>query len=70
MKLIVNGQSRDSAAQTLDALWHEETAELDLPGPKGFAIALNGKVVRQADWAKTPLSNDDRVEIIRAFAGG
>ncbi|HEV2574479.1 sulfur carrier protein ThiS [Methylocella sp. CPCC 101449] len=70
MKLIVNGQERDSAAATLDALWREETAELDLPNTKGFAIALNGKVVRQPDWAKTSLSDDDRVEIIRAFAGG
>lgn len=70
MKLIINGKDRDSAAENLAALWQEETAELDLPGPQGFAIALNGTVVRQVDWAQTPLSGNDRVEIIRAFAGG
>lgn len=70
MKLVINGKDRDSAAQNLAALWQEETAELDLPGPQGFAIALNGTVVRQVDWAQTPLSGNDRVEIIRAFAGG
>ncbi|MGO4740195.1 sulfur carrier protein ThiS [Bosea sp. 2KB_26] len=70
MKLIINGKDRESAAENLAALWQEETSELDLPGPQGFAIALNGTVVRQVDWAQTPLSRNDRVEIIRAFAGG
>lgn len=70
MKLIVNGQDRDSSAATLDALWREETAEMDLPGPQGFAIALNGKVVRRGEWARTELCDDDQVEIIRAFSGG
>lgn len=70
MKLIVNGEDRDSAAKDLAALWQEATAELELPGPQGFAIALNGEVVRRADWSRTPLSNGDQVEIIRAFSGG
>lgn len=70
MRLTVNGEERDSAAQTLAALWREETAELELTGPQGFAIALNGEVVRRAEWPQTPLSNGDQVEIIRAFSGG
>lgn len=70
MKLLVNGEPRDSAAATLDALWRDETADLDLPGPQGFAIALNGAVVRQRDWAVTALSEGDRVEIVRAMQGG
>jgi sulfur carrier protein len=70
MRLIVNGEDRDSAAQDLATLWQEETAELELSGPQGFAIALNGEVVRRAQWADTPLANGDTVEIIRAFSGG
>lgn len=70
MKLIVNGEDRDSAAENLAALWQEETAELELSGPQGFAIALNGEVVRRTDWPQTPLVNGDQVEIIRAFSGG
>ncbi|MEH3146229.1 MAG: sulfur carrier protein ThiS [Methylobacterium frigidaeris] len=70
MKVLVNGEPRDSDAATLDALWREETAELELPGPQGFAIALNGAVVRQRDWTATVLSEGDRVEIVRAMQGG
>ena len=47
-----------------------ETAQLDLPDPKGFAIALNGEVVRRDAWAATALNDGDRVEIIRAMSGG
>lgn len=70
MKLIVNGESRDCAADNLASLWQEETAELELAGPQGFAMALNGEVVRRTEWARTPLANGDQVEIIRAFSGG
>jgi sulfur carrier protein len=70
MKLIVNGCDHDSAAEDLLALWQERTAELDLPGPQGFAIALNGMVVKQSQWQVTRLASGDRVEIIRAFQGG
>lgn len=70
MNLIVNGETRASEARDLLALWREHTAELELPGPRGFAIALNGAVVRQAQWQETTLAQGDRVEIVRAFAGG
>jgi sulfur carrier protein len=70
MRLTVNGEDRDSAAKDLAALWQEETAELELPGPQGFAIALNGEVVLRTEWSRTPLASGDQVEIIRAFSGG
>jgi sulfur carrier protein len=70
MRLIVNGQERESQALTLADLWRAETAELELPGPQGFAMALNGAVVRQAAWAATHLTDGDRVEIVRAMQGG
>ena len=70
MRLNVNGEARVSACRDLAELWRVETAELELANPKGFAIALNGAVVRRDAWASTPLSDGDQVEIIRAMQGG
>jgi len=70
MRLNVNGEERVSACRDLAELWRAETAALELPSPKGFAIALNGAVVRRDAWAATPLAEGDRVEIIRAMQGG
>jgi sulfur carrier protein len=70
MRLNVNGQARECACRDLAALWRAETTELDQPAPKGFAIALNGAVVRRDAWAATALNDGDRVEIIRAMQGG
>jgi len=70
MRLNVNGEDRDCACRDLADLWRAETADLDLSGPKGFAIALNGTVVRRDAWAATALRDGDRVEIIRAMQGG
>jgi sulfur carrier protein len=70
MRLNVNGEERDCACHDLAGLWRAETAGLDLANPKGFAIALNGAVVRRDAWASTSLAEGDRVEIIRAMQGG
>lgn len=70
MRLVVNGEERDGDASTLADLWRAETEDLGLPRPQGFAIALNGRVVRQAEWAAMRLHEDDRIEIIRAMQGG
>ena len=70
MRLNVNGEERVTACRDLADLWRAETAELELPNPKGFAIALNGAMVRRDAWAETALHEGDRVEIIRAMQGG
>lgn len=74
MRLTVNGEPRDSDAATLAELWRRETEDLgNEPGtapPRGFAISLNGVVVRRADWPATTLADGDTVEIIRAMSGG
>jgi sulfur carrier protein len=38
--------------------------------PRGVAVALNGTVVRRADWPGTGLSDGDRVEVLTATQGG
>jgi len=70
MNVTVNGTPHESVADNLLTLWREYTAPLELPGPQGFAIALNGSVVRQRDWESRQLLPGDRVEIIRAMSGG
>jgi sulfur carrier protein len=70
MKLVVNGEERDSAAQNLAELWRAETAALEISEPRGFAISLNGAVVRRAAWSATAVREGDTVEIIRAMSGG
>ena len=70
MKLTVNGQARDCESTNLAELWRNETADLDVSEPRGFAISLNGAVVRRAAWPATTLCDGDAVEIIRAMSGG
>jgi len=70
MKLTVNGQARDCKAANLAELWRKETADLDIAEPRGFAISLNGAVVRRAAWPSTVVREGDAVEIIRAMSGG
>jgi len=70
MKLTVNGEPRDCAAANLAELWRSETAALEIAEPRGFAISLNGAVVRRAAWPTTAVHEGDAVEIIRAMSGG
>lgn len=80
MNIVVNGEDRRTEARTLAALWATEVEDLATehlatehlePRPRrGFAIALNGEVVRSQAWDETRIGEGDRVEIIRAMAGG
>ncbi|AWV18922.1 MULTISPECIES: sulfur carrier protein ThiS [unclassified Methylobacterium] len=70
MKLVVNGEPRDCAAETVDALFRLEAAESGIESPQGVAIALNGRVLRRRDWEETRIAEGDRVEIVRAMQGG
>ena len=70
MKLTVNGEVRECGAASLADLWRAETADLDIDEPRGFAISLNGTVVRRTAWPTTAVHDGDTVEIIRAMSGG
>jgi sulfur carrier protein len=70
MILTVNGAPRETVAATLAELWREETQDLNLESPKGYAMALNGALVRRDKWQGTALADGDRVEIVRAMQGG
>jgi sulfur carrier protein len=70
MKLVVNGEPRDLAVETVAALFRAEAEEIGIESPQGVAIALNGRVLRRRDWDETPVTEGDRVEIVRAMQGG
>ncbi|WP_426436257.1 sulfur carrier protein ThiS [Bradyrhizobium genosp. P] len=65
MRVIVNGEQRDIAASSVDAL----LGELEYEGTH-FAIALNYDVVPKSRWAATSLKAGDEIEIITPRQGG
>ena len=65
MRVIVNGEQREIAADHVDAL----LSELEYEGTH-FAIALNFDVLPRSAWAETPLQPGDEIEIITPRQGG
>jgi sulfur carrier protein len=65
MRVTVNGEQREIAARSIDAL----LGELEYQGTH-FAIALNFDVLPKSRWAETPLNNGDEIEIITPRQGG
>jgi sulfur carrier protein len=65
--LTVNGVAEPLSAATVAALLVERDIA---PDGRGVAVALNGAVVRRAEWATTALNPGDTVEIVRAMQGG
>ncbi len=66
MKAHINGEARDLPDDlTLAAL-------IDLVGipSSGIAVACNDRVVRRAEFATHLVCEGDRIEIIKAVAGG
>jgi sulfur carrier protein len=37
---------------------------------RGVAVAVDGEVIRKAEWGKTRLESDQSVEVVRAVQGG
>jgi sulfur carrier protein len=67
MRLKVNGAEAELAAATIAELLAEQGVD---PKARFLAVAVNGAVVRRAEWPMTPLSPGDTVEIVRPFQGG
>jgi sulfur carrier protein len=65
MRVTVNGEEREIAANSVDAL----LSELDYEGGH-FAIALNYDVVPKTRWAQTSIKSGDQIEIITPRQGG
>jgi len=65
MRIIVNGASRDTAAQDLAAV----LAELGLGGAV-VATALNGEFVPSSARGATLIGEGDRLEVLAPMQGG
>jgi sulfur carrier protein len=66
MKIHINGEPRDLAdLKTLADL----VSALGLE-PRMILLEHNGQATRRADWAKIPVAENDRVEILQVAAGG
>lgn len=66
MTVTVNGETHEPAGpmSLADAVATLTTA------PAGVAAALNGEVVRRAEWPRTWLSDGDEIEVVTATQGG
>jgi len=67
MQLRINGIEEEVAATTLADLLDARGVD---PKARFLAVAINGAVVRRAEWLARPLSPGDDIEIVRPFSGG
>jgi sulfur carrier protein len=65
MRVTVNGEQREIASGSVDAL----LGELEYEGTH-FAIAVNYDLLPKSRWAETRLKNGDQIEIITPRQGG
>ena len=65
MRVTVNGEQREIASKSVEAL----LGELEYEGTH-FAIALNYDVLPKSRWSQTQLQAGDEIEIITPRQGG
>ena len=67
MRLKINGVDEEVAATTVAQLLADRGID---PAVRFLAIAVNGAVVRRAEWPQAALKAGDAVEIVRPLQGG
>ncbi|MBY3027436.1 sulfur carrier protein ThiS [Rhizobium leguminosarum] len=65
MKVIVNGEAQDVAAETLSEL----LVLMEYEGDR-LATAVNGELVHREDRFNRSLNDNDRIEILSPMQGG
>jgi sulfur carrier protein len=66
MNVTINGTPHDLGDGTSLAT----AVSLLTTSATGLAAAINGELVRRADWESTGLAEGDRIEVITAVQGG
>lgn len=67
MKVIFNNEEKDiSQGETIASLLNK----VGIKEQKGIAVAVNDTICPKDNWADFLLSNEDRVTLIMATAGG
>jgi sulfur carrier protein len=67
ISLKINGVEETVAVATITDLLVERGID---PKARFLAVAVNGSVVRRAEWPGIALTAGDAVEIVRPFQGG
>ncbi|MDP3938805.1 MAG: sulfur carrier protein ThiS [Deltaproteobacteria bacterium] len=70
MKLTVNGETMELVGVRTVADLLEKLRLGAAAGGRRVAVAVNLQVVPQAEHDRSPLQEDDQVEIIQAVGGG
>jgi sulfur carrier protein len=65
MNLFLNGQRHEIEATTVTDL----VEQLELV-PETVLIEHNGTALLRSEWERTPLADQDRLEVLRVAAGG
>ena len=66
-RLRINGEETVIAAATVAELLAARGID---PSARFLAVAINGAVVRRAEWAERALLSGDQIEIVRPLQGG
>ena len=66
-RLRINGVEEEVVAATLAQLLIDRGVD---PKARFLAVAVNGAVVRRAEWPARRLASGDDVEIVRPLSGG
>ena len=66
-QMRINGVEEEIAATTVSELLVARGID---PAARFLAIAVNGSVVRRAEWPSRELAAGDTVEIVRPLQGG
>ncbi len=67
VRLVVNGQDRDIAAESANLTALIQDLGLD----PGMVVAeVNGDIVKRADFPAFSLSDGDKIELVRFVGGG
>lgn len=67
VRIVLNGEPQELVAASILELLEARMIDTTRPG---VAVAINDRVVRRTEWARTSLADGDRVEIITAMQGG
>ena len=66
-RLRINGVEAEVAVATIAELLALRGVD---PKARFLAVAVNGAVVRRAEWPQAALASGDEVEIVRPLQGG
>ena len=66
-RVKINGVEEEVAVTSVSELLAARGVD---PGARFLAVAVNGAVIRRAEWPSKRLAPGDHIEIVRPFSGG